>query len=84
MYIIASDVFLVLPRKDRYDNFCVASSDEDEVAALLIEAGANVNSTNNKDVTPLIIAAVKGHISVLRILVTHPAIKLSDQVRVSI
>lgn len=56
------------------------SSDEDEVAQLLVNANADVNSRNNKGATPLIIAAVKGHHSVLRILANHPNIRLHEQV----
>ena len=55
-------------------------SDEDEVANLLVTAKADVNSKNNKGATPLIIAAVKGHHSVLRILANHPAVRLHEQV----
>ena len=55
-------------------------SDEDEVAQLLIAANADVNSKNNKGATPLIIAAVKGHHSVLRILANNPNTNLQDQV----
>ena len=55
-------------------------SDEDEVAQLLVDAKADVNSRNNKGATPLIIASVKGHHSVLRILANHPNIKLHEQV----
>ena len=55
-------------------------SDEDEVAKLLVAAKADVNSKNNKGATPLIIAAVKGHHSVLRILANHPMAKLQEQV----
>ena len=58
--------------------FC---SDEDEAAKLLMDAGANVNSRNQKGATPLIIAAVKGHYSVLRLLASHPSILLHEQVR---
>ena len=55
-------------------------SDEDEVAKLLLDAKADVNSKNGKGATPLIIAAVKGHHSVLRILASHSDIKLHEQV----
>ena len=55
------------------------SSDEDEAAKLLLDRGAKLNPINKKGATPLIIAAVKGHSSVLRILVNHPQIKLYDQ-----
>ena len=65
-------------------HFVLASSDEDESAKLLIDAGANVNSKNHKGATPLIIAAVKGHYSVLRILANHPNILLCDQVATSL
>ena len=56
------------------------TSDEDEVAQLLIAANVDVNSKNNKGATPLIIAAVKGHHSVLRILANNPNTNLHDQV----
>ena len=56
-------------------------SDEDEGAKLLMDVGANVNSKNLKGATPLIIAAVKGHYSVLRLLASHPSIHLHEQVR---
>ena len=55
-------------------------SDEDEATTILINAGADVNSKNTKGATPLIIAAVKGHYSVLRKLADHTHIKLHDQV----
>ena len=55
-------------------------SDEDEFAKLLIDGGANVNSKNNKGATPLIIAAVKGHVSVLRVLANNHTIRLHEQV----
>ena len=55
-------------------------SDEDEVTQLLIAKNADVNSKNHKGATPLIIAAVKGHHSVLRILAAHPHINLQEQV----
>ena len=58
----------------------ICHSDEDEVAHLLVTANADVNSKNNKGATPLIIAAVKGHHSVLRILTNHPTVKLHEQV----
>ena len=61
-------------------NMCIVISDEDEVAQVLISANADVNSKNNKGATPLIIAAVKGHHSVLRILANHPQVKLHEQV----
>ena len=56
------------------------SSDEDEATQLLIDHGAKLNSINKKGATPLIVAAVQGHHSVLRILVNHPQIKLHEQV----
>jgi len=59
----------------------VPASDEDDAAKLLIDAGASVNSKNLRGATPLIIAAVKGHYSVLRILANHPNIQLHEQVR---
>lgn len=62
----------------------MSSSDEDEAAKLLIDRGAKVNATNKKGATPLIIAAVKGHYSVLRILANHPEIKLHEQVSIII
>ena len=62
---------------------CILSSDENEATQLLIDHGAKVNSTNKKGATPLIIAAVKGHHSVLRILAFHPQIQLHVQVSAS-
>lgn len=62
----------------------ISISDEDEVAQVLISAGADVNSKNNKCATPLIIAAVKGHHSVLRVLAKHPKINLHEQVSIYI
>lgn len=59
--------------------FCL-HSDEDEVAKLLLDAGANVNCKNQRSATPLIIAAVKGNHSVLRVLANHPGIQLHMQV----
>ena len=61
-------------------SFFGTSSDENEATQLLIDHGAKVNSTNKKGATPLIIAAVKGHHSVLRILANHPQIQLHVQV----
>jgi ankyrin repeat protein len=58
----------------------VNSSDEDEVAKLLLDHGAKINVLNGKGATPLIIAAVKGHYSVLRILANHPDIRIHEQV----
>lgn len=58
-------------------NYC---SDEDEVAQLLVAANADVDSKNNKGATALIIAAVKGHHSVLRVLTHHPEVNLHEQV----
>lgn len=55
-----------------------AYSDEDVIAKLLIDAGAKVNSKNHKEASPMIIAAVKGHTSVLRVLTSHPDIELTD------
>ena len=59
---------------------CIYCSDEDDVTQLLLAANADVNSKNNKGATALIIAAVKGHHSVLRVLTHHPAVNLNEQV----
>ena len=60
---------------------CLSSCrDESEVAKLLIEAGADVNGKNHKGTSAIIIAAVKGNQSVLRILASNPNIRLNDQV----
>ena len=65
--------------KERY--CCGLSlSDEDEAAKILIDHGAGLNSTNKKGATPLIIAAAKGHHSVLRILANNPQTNLHMQV----
>lgn len=66
--------------KGSLETFYCTSSDENEATQLLIDRGAKVNSTNKKGATPLIIAAVKGHHSVLRILAKHPQIQLHVQV----
>ena len=58
----------------------LSPSDEDETAKLLIDCGARLNSTNNKGATPLIIAAVSGHHSVLRLLANNPQTNLHAQV----
>ena len=50
------------------------------MAQQLVDANADVNSKNNKGATPLIIAAVKGHHSVLRILANNLSIRLHEQV----
>ena len=50
------------------------------MAQLLVAANADVNAKNNKGATPLIIAAVKGHHSVLRLLANHSSINLHEQV----
>ena len=47
---------------------------------MLLDQGAKINSTNKKGATPLIIAAVKGHYSVLRVLANHRQVKLHEQV----
>ena len=52
----------------------------DKMAEMIIHAGANVNSKNDKEVTALIIAAVQGHTKVLRILAHHPSILLDSYV----
>lgn len=65
------------------DCLLFTSSDEDEVAKLLLDRGAKINALNGKGVTPLIIAAVKGHCSVLRVLANHPDIRIHEQVGAS-
>ena len=55
-------------------------SDEDEAVKVLVDAGAILNSTNSRGATPLIIAAVKGSNSVLKVLAALPNIKLHEQV----
>lgn len=56
-------------------------SDEDVAAKILIDAGANLNAKNHKGATPMIIAAVKGHVSVLKLLANHPNIQMTEQVQ---
>ena len=75
-----SKILALIERDTFASSICLSSSDEDEAAKLLLDHGARVNSTNKKGATPLIIAAVKGHHSVLRILTNHPQIKLHEQV----
>ena len=50
------------------------------MAELLIDAGANVNSKNEQQVTALITAAVMGHTKVLKTLAHCPDIQLASQV----
>ena len=51
-----------------------------EAVQLLIDAGANVNSTTNDGSSPLMFAASAGHTSVVKLLVKHPKIQLHLQV----
>jgi ankyrin repeat protein len=55
------------------------NSNEDEAAKLLLDSGANVNSRNERQLTPLMITAVKGHVSTMKILMDHPDIDLTVQ-----
>ena len=77
MFVLGGECQL---RTDSHELNNTHSSDEDEATQLLIDHGANLNSLNKKGATPLIIAAVKGHHSVLRILANHPQIQLHQQV----
>ena len=52
-----------------------------ECAKLLLDAGADVNSKNAKDNTPLMVAAALGHYSVLRFLIDQPNINVNAQVQ---
>ena len=46
----------------------------------LLNAGANVNAKNNKDITPLMIAVSKGHKKVAKLLLKRPNIDPQQQV----
>ena len=60
--------------------YCCICSSEPGVAKLLMEAGADVNAKSGKAVTPIIVAAAKGHAEVLKLLAQHPKIELWHQV----
>lgn len=59
---------------------CQYNSDEDEAAKLLCEHNANVNTKNGKGATALFIAAVKGHVSVIKVLLQQPDIDVHLEV----
>lgn len=54
--------------------------DQSEVATILLNAGADPNSKAHNEHTPLILAAIKGNMKVLAVLLHAPTIKLSEQV----
>ena len=56
------------------------SSGNIEAAKLLIDAGADVNSKNCENSVPLKLAAVAGHVGMVKYLASHPNIKLHEQV----
>ena len=47
---------------------------------LLLNAGANVNAKNGRGITPLMIAAAKGHQMVMKMLLKQPNIDPQQQV----
>lgn len=51
-----------------------------EIASILLKAGCDPNSKSHNDHTSLIIAASKGHIKILNVLLKWPTTKLSEQV----
>lgn len=51
-----------------------------ECAKLLVGAGADVNSRNAKDNTPLMVAAALGHYNILKFLIAQPNIEVNAQV----
>ena len=79
--VLLGEVFFTLPVLHSFDltPFC-SSRDEDEAAQLLIDHGANVNCTNKKGATPLLISALKGTVSVLKLLLRQPSINIHLQV----
>ena len=54
--------------------------EQHEIAAVLLNAGADPNSKSHSEQTPLILAALKGNMKVLAVLLHCPSIKLSEQV----
>lgn len=55
--------------------------DNEDVVEILLNAGANVNVKNNKGITPLMIAAAKGHQKVTKLFLKRPSIDPQQQVR---
>lgn len=52
----------------------------EEIAVILLEAGADVNLSNLHRVTPLIAAAEKGHVNIVKMLLAHPEIDVNLKV----
>ena len=59
---------------------CTHIREQYEVATVLLNAGADPNSKSHSEQTPLILAAFKGNMKVLAVLLRCPSIKLSEQV----
>ena len=56
-------------------------SNATQAAALLLEAGADVNSRNNKrGITPIMIAGAVGHFELLELMATHHSADVNVQV----
>ena len=51
-----------------------------ECAKLLLGAGADVNSRNAKDNTPLMVAAALGHYNILKLFISQSNIDINAQV----
>ena len=56
------------------------SSDQVEAAQFLLDAGASANSKNGAGETAVMVAAAKGGLNVLKVLVSHPTADLAAQV----
>lgn len=57
-----------------------ACRDEAEIATLLLKAGADPNSKSGIEHTPLTLAAIKGNLKVLSVLLECPSTRLFEQV----
>ncbi len=55
-------------------------SNKPEIAQLLLNAGANVNSHNGRGATTLSLAVFSGHYEVMKVLLLHPDINVDVQV----
>ena len=65
----------------RYNMVYNIASNNVKAAAILLEAGSDVNGLGADGVTPLMIASALDHVKMLKLLMAHPSINLNAQVR---
>ena len=53
--------------------WCAAAAGHLDIVKLLVKSGANVNSTSNRNSTPLLLACFEGHYEIVKYLVEHNA-----------